>query len=528
MSFRHSMTWLHTWSGLVLGWLLYFMFVTGSTGYFDEEILRWMQPEIPLQESSISASEFIETAERRLDQVATNATETYIELPLGRSPFFSIWWHEAATPETGPRGLWHNEKLNPNTGKPVITRETEGGEFLYRLHYALHYIPGWLAYALTSLAAMFMLVAIISGVIIHRRIFKDFFSFRRNKQRSWLDLHNLFGVLPLPFHLMITYSGLVLLMFSTMLPVPASSYGVGEGLRAIYDEVFTEHESRSAAGVSINSKPTVSLYKDALKRSDGGLINYVAIKHPGDKNAVIEMGVLADEGIDQHKPIHYDGVSGELYEPEEDPSKHSSAKSFYDTMEILHEGLFARPLLRWLYFLSGLMGAGMMATGSLLWAVNRRKKHTVSAGGVRGLALVDRLNLGTIVGLPIAIAAYFWANRLLAVDLVSRANWEMNSLFIVWGIALLHPFLRWKKTSLENLWCEQLLFATTVYALIPVLNAATSEHHLGKALLHGDWVMAGFDLFMLVLAMCFAITAHKLRRRIPILGTANSAAGVSA
>ena len=67
----------------------------------------------------------------------------------------------------------------------------------------------WLAGA----AAMFMLVAIVSGVITHKKIFVDFFTFRWGKrQRSWLDAHNSLSVFGLPFHFMITYTGLVTLM----------------------------------------------------------------------------------------------------------------------------------------------------------------------------------------------------------------------------------------------------------------------------------------------------------------------------
>ena len=45
---RQAMTPVHTWSGLVLGWLLVFVFVTGTAGYFDTEIDRWMHPERPV------------------------------------------------------------------------------------------------------------------------------------------------------------------------------------------------------------------------------------------------------------------------------------------------------------------------------------------------------------------------------------------------------------------------------------------------------------------------------------------------
>ncbi|MFA5609960.1 MAG: PepSY-associated TM helix domain-containing protein, partial [Alcaligenes sp.] len=47
-SFRQCMAWLHTWVGLVAGWILFFVFVTGTAGYVDDEITRWMEPERPL------------------------------------------------------------------------------------------------------------------------------------------------------------------------------------------------------------------------------------------------------------------------------------------------------------------------------------------------------------------------------------------------------------------------------------------------------------------------------------------------
>ena len=45
---RQSMAWLHTWSGLLIGWVLFFMFVTGTFGYVNAKVDRWMRPELPL------------------------------------------------------------------------------------------------------------------------------------------------------------------------------------------------------------------------------------------------------------------------------------------------------------------------------------------------------------------------------------------------------------------------------------------------------------------------------------------------
>ncbi len=57
----------------------------------------------------------------------------------------------------------------------------------------------------------------------------------------------------------------------------------------------------------------------------------------------------------------------------------------------------------------------MVATGLLLWAVARVPKAGVERGF--GLRLVQTLNVATIAGLPMAIAGFFLANRLLPVAL---------------------------------------------------------------------------------------------------------------
>ena len=44
--FRQSMAWLHAWSGLVVGWVLFAVFVTGTASYYRSEISQWMRPEL--------------------------------------------------------------------------------------------------------------------------------------------------------------------------------------------------------------------------------------------------------------------------------------------------------------------------------------------------------------------------------------------------------------------------------------------------------------------------------------------------
>ena len=39
-----SLSWLHTWDGLVFGWILFSIFLTGTLAAFDKEIDGWMRP----------------------------------------------------------------------------------------------------------------------------------------------------------------------------------------------------------------------------------------------------------------------------------------------------------------------------------------------------------------------------------------------------------------------------------------------------------------------------------------------------
>lgn len=44
-SLRQRMAWLHTWVGLLFGWLAFSVFVTGALSVYAPEISRWMKPE---------------------------------------------------------------------------------------------------------------------------------------------------------------------------------------------------------------------------------------------------------------------------------------------------------------------------------------------------------------------------------------------------------------------------------------------------------------------------------------------------
>ncbi|MBN9341065.1 MAG: PepSY domain-containing protein, partial [Comamonadaceae bacterium] len=178
-------------------------------------------------------------------------------------------------------------------------------------------------------------------------------------------------------------------------------------------------------------------------------------------------------------------------------------------MLTLHDGWFARPMLLWLYVLSGLLGCFMIATGMVLWVVKRRDRHARRGDAPWGVELVARLNVGMLAGLLLGMAAFFWANRLLPVGLEGRAAWEIHGLFAVWLVAIMYGLLRPEKRA----WTEVLSLAALAFGLVPLLNALTTDRHLGVTLPAGDGGLAGFDLSMLALALLLGAAAWRLRRK---------------
>ncbi|CAB3697820.1 Uncharacterized iron-regulated membrane protein [Achromobacter denitrificans] len=498
---RQSMSWLHTWAGLIFGWVLFAMFLTGTLAFFRPEITSWMQPEIQVRPTP--AVQAVDLAQRYLAEHAPDAKRWFITPPSNREPLIQMLY-QVPKPKPGERGFVR-VKLDPVSGQAVAGRETRGGDFFYRFHFELETAFPWGRW-LASIAGMFMLVAIISGIITHKKIFTDFFTFRPKKggQRAWMDGHNVLSVLGLPFHLMITFSGLVLFMVMLM---PAGIQAVYENPRQYTDEVFKSFKITPPLNQPAPLVPIAPLVAQAQDHWHGR-VGRVTVNNPGDAGATVTLVRDAADGVSYGRLAPYmrfDGVTGALQEGEDDLS---ATVQTAGVITGLHLGLFAEPLLRWFYFLVSLAGTGMVGTGLVLWIAKRRQK--ARPGDVReafSLRLVDGLNAGTIAGVVFGVAAFFLANRLLPAEMPGRQVWEVRAFFSAWGLSLVYAFLFQRRK-----WQDLLAIAAASLALVPVVNAFTTSRHLGVSLPAGDWVMAGFDLTCLASAALFGWMARKAAR----------------
>ncbi|MCY0963837.1 PepSY-associated TM helix domain-containing protein [Parathalassolituus penaei] len=548
---RQSMTWLHTWSSLIVIWLLFAVFVTGTLSFFRTEITHWMQPE---GHGASQPQQAATTAIQRLQQLAPDASRWDIQLPGERSRLTGLSWSNPGEVMERRRGPMLS--IDPATGETLDLRETAGGNFLYRFHFELYGIPRELGRILVGIASMLMLVALVSGVIMHRKIFTDFFSFRPGKKTaSWIDAHVIGGVLALPFHLMITFSGLILLA-STLLfwnggdqrngPPPAgpqtASHGpnttperpssrgeprdeqVERGARPQWNNERPDHEgarsehphplreknpsARHTHITPTGDQPAVDI--NAMIRQAQTLwdapVNAITVEQPNQTDARWQLSTGSREGLTSGRngrQLIFDN-QGQLLENRAEPEATGALAATYSVLRVLHEARFADTTVRWLLFVSGILGSLMVATGAILWVVKRSRQQL----GQLGYELVSTLNLAAIAGLLIAIAGYFWANRLLPAVLENRESWEIRVFFGIWLLSLLHALFQHQRQG----WVLQLSVGAALFGLIPLLDPLTSRTGLWFALQQGDWIRLLFDLVCLLMALVLLVAVVYLRK----------------
>ena len=456
-----SMAWLHTWGGLIVGWLLFVIFLTGSLAVFDQEIDNWMQPELPAHHLTDE-----QAAQRALDYLTEHkASEKQwgISLPSERSPGLQA--------STGGRRGGVSVTLDLDTGDELHVRETAGGMFFFFFHFTLH-MPRMIGIYLVGAMAMGMLAALVSGIVIHKKFFKEFFTFRPAKgQRSWLDAHNASAVLLLPFHLMITYSGLAIFMVIYM---PAAMDALFDGSR----EAFFKAQDNAAQAMDVKrreaSEPAqlVALGPLLAKARDVmGPLSGVNITNPGLSTAEIMVRPILGNRIALTKGqgMRFNGVTGEQLSG---PTEMRPSVLTQRVVSGLHFAQFGGYPMRWLYFVCGLISSAMIGSGLVLFTVKRRRKYASEGRAGQVLyRLVEAINVTVMAGLSLACISLLWGNRLLPIRLSERADAELNLFFGVWALSLVHALIRPRMQA----WREQLGLAGVMCLTLPLLSILTLD-----------------------------------------------------
>lgn len=541
-SFRLSMSWLHTWFGLVIGFVLIVVFFFGSLSVFDREIDRWAIPQTRFDPQpmpsfdhvllpalkKITPDEADYAANMPLLHDSTRGAMTP-RLELAADEYWAYTTHRDPVLRTGigfrvpmakdPEGHNHihgEATIDPRNGAFVNGDQLKiGSEWFYPMHYSLQWQWKNLGIFMVGLAAMVMLAGLVSGVVIHRKIFREFFTFRPQKhsQRSALDLHNMSGVVALPFHFFFAFTGLVI--FGATYFMPVSQFQ----LKGLHDrhEVMESAQTglpHGAAGVPAALASVDAMVQEAKRRwaarDMAGEVGFLMVHHVGDANSYVSLYRAGSDRVALvGEGIHFKGSTGELLF--EDPPR-SAVANINEFLTGLHLQHFEHWLLRWLYVLGGLLGCVCIATGFIFFVEKRKHQH--AKAGSQGSRVVDALAVATVTGMVIAAIGMLVANRLLPVGLAGKGDWEKWAFWGCWALALLHAMWRSAAVAQARLnpaWREQCWGIAGLAIVAVLLNAMTTGDHLIRTVfIETYWAVAGVDLSLLASAGIAVWASRKL------------------
>lgn len=501
---------LHTWVGLMAGWALFIAFFAGAITVFHHELHVWQNParleghhgtEVQVDGPAVDA--FVQ----KLIAVHPDAANSvYVGLPSKEEPDFNAYWQDKA-------GEWHtmngarldgDKAAQNNTSLDHVSGELSA--FLNSLHYSLGLGMNGM-YFMGFISVLYGL-ALVSGVILHLpRLKKDLFAVRpgRNLKRFWMDAHNVIGLFSLPFHLIFAITGaffclsLIMVMVFNMLTFDGKLFEVVPRVTGATNEV-------AAAGRASPTMPAAELLR--IAREQGGerfTPNAIRFQRYGDANAVAEVRGDSTRALGNGGAV---GIHAAANEPNagqvianQTPGARDTNHTVFSAMYALHFGTYGDLAVRFVYLLAGLAGAFLFYSGNLLWIETRRKARQAEQPRVH--KLLAQATVGVCIGTCIGVALCFPAALLWPERAVSYAFWPVFAVAVAW--ALIRPPIR---AAVELLYVAALATLT-----VPLSNAVLTGDNLLAATLNGHWVIAGFDIAAIAMAVGYVALARATQRR---------------
>jgi len=346
MNFRQIQALLHSWFGIIVLWIIFFIFLTGSIAYFRTEINVWAQPEVVSQIQKIpSAQHSAHTAFDYLNQHASDAKRWRVTVANERMPVNLLQWQD----KVGK----HQQLQNPSTGEllnPV--RNTLAGDFFFKLHYTLYPLPSIVGSTIVAIVALILLISLITGLITHKKIIKEFFVFRAFKgQRTLLDLHHITGIITFPFYLIMAFTGL-LILFYLVLPWGLSQQYGKAGIPQFYNEMQFSALAQPPSSAVASMQPFESFVKQMPQLTDAGaVLDKFEVQKPNTPEAMITFEYNYKNIITLNTPQYI--FAANTAEPLAQPRNLSAIAQLASSSYGIHLGYFASI---WMRFLLAIMG----------------------------------------------------------------------------------------------------------------------------------------------------------------------------
>lgn len=513
---------IHSWVGAFTAILIFVVCYTGAVSVFGRpEIKVWASETIRAPVNIMP--KVVENLVRESAQTVPEAFREKITIifpAVRRAEYLSINFeheidldggghdHQIIRLDFDPATLINIRRVEGDQQELFARDKVDIADFIIRFHANLHLGSPWGLW-LTGALGLTLFASIVTGILIHRKLLKELFTFRpwRSYRLLLTDTHKVLGVWGTLFHLTIAFTGAFLgLVVVALLPAAALVSFGGDQERLI--ETFLPEPS-----VVLSHQYSDIMIADVLEQVYGhnaGTVTSATIYAGNDQNALAVINTLAGEGM-VGRIMSYRAGTAELLSNETtfSPIGSMTAKVF-DLMAPLHFGNFGGVPIKFLWGVLGLSTAILGLTGMMIW-LERRTQSAVGRLSDASYQRICSFTAGSCGGVVIAVASLFYSQLFLKVPDQDFGFWVGLVFFGAWGASIVAAFfIRSNYLAVKSF----ILLAAVMHLCIPMVNGLVTGDHIFHALLHGKRVVAGVDLTHLIYGAVLFWTAIQLPEQV--------------
>ncbi len=501
--FLKRLTQAHSWLGLIISGLLFIVFFMGSISLFRSEIYLWsvLPHHTPAQGEVLSPSEIMALAIK--DRPFNAKEHLTLVSPTAEMPFYKVYV-DIVLPQDATMDIDYVSLLmDPVSGEVVANIDDFYlADFIYQLHYNLNIPNGGY---IIGFVALFFFFALVAGIFIHaRKLFRQFFLYRTQEGRrdQLLTMHNVIGVMTLPFTLMYAITGLIFNLVIIYQIAFALVLYKGDQQALLKDAGYTQ-QMPEWLDKPLDTRAEVDSLVAQHIADFGQSPRVIRAYNYGDSSALLHIfGSEAGKFVSPVEQVFaLDGGETLFSRAPETPNTMTTGRIVLTT---LHFGDYAGTDLKLIYLLLGMGVCVLIVSGNLLWVEKRLQQRLSSS---KSIALVNSMTLGSTMGVIFATAMAFLFERILPLGVAGRDDLMMSSFMASLALYLV---LAWCVSDKRKMLFISLIATAGVLLSTIFADWVLFHEQIVTALNAGFLAVAGVQIGLTITVILFVTVACSL------------------